>query len=126
MAMECSKWAASEPSAVTTVQSSGSIRVSQPPSVNIGSMARHRPGLELAPGTAGPVVRDLRLLVHLGADAVPDELADDAEAGRLGDGLDRGRDVVDVVARDGRRDPRHHRLAGQVDQLATPGGGSPT
>ena len=48
---------------------------------------------------------------------MPDELADDAQSGARGDGLDRGRDVLDVVARDGRRDPRQHRLAGQVDQL---------
>ena len=41
------------------------------------------PGCELDGRGAGPVVRDLRVLVHLGADAVADELADDAEAVRL-------------------------------------------
>ena len=34
-----------------------------------------------------------------------------------GDRLDGGRDVLDVVARDRRRDAGHHRLAGQVDEL---------
>src|SRR4029453_15939375 len=36
------------------------------------------PRLELHPADAGPVVGDLRLLVHLGADSVADELSDDA------------------------------------------------
>ena len=39
-------------------------------------------GLELAAGAAGAVVGDLRLLVHLGPDAVADELADDARGRR--------------------------------------------
>src|SRR5262245_4150410 len=38
------------------------------------------PGLELQPAGSGPVVRDLRLLVHLGPDPMADELADDAVA----------------------------------------------
>ena len=81
-AIECSKWAASEPSAVTTVQSSGWIRDV------VAAEGEHRldgqaqAGLELAARAAGPVVGDLRLLVHLGADAVADELADDAAARR--------------------------------------------
>ncbi len=39
------------------------------------------------------------------------------EAGPRRDGLDRGRDVLDVVAGHRRRDPGQHRLAGQIDQL---------
>ena len=47
-------------------------------------------GLELAALATGAVVGDLRLLVHLGADAMTDELADDAVAAGLGDVLDGG------------------------------------
>src|SRR6478672_6967010 len=68
-------------------------------------------GLELAAWTTGPEVRDLWLLVHLGPDAVADELADDAEVRLRRNGLDCGRDVLDVVARHGRRDAGHHRAA---------------
>src|SRR5688572_2531650 len=46
---------------------------------------------ELATLAAGAVVGDLRLLVHLGADAVANELADHAEAVRPGDLFDRRR-----------------------------------
>src|SRR4051794_32917197 len=55
-------------------------------------------GLQLAPGTAGPEVGDLRLLVHGGPDPVADELADDPKTGLRGDRLDGQRDVLDVVS----------------------------
>src|SRR5688500_15789414 len=65
---------------------------------------------------ARPVVGDLRFLVHLGADAVADELANDAVTMGPGDVLDRGRDLAEMGARHGRRDPSHHRQAGRVDE----------
>src|SRR6185369_2220915 len=74
-------------------------------------------GLELATRATGPEVGDLRLLVHLGPDAVADELADDTEVRLCGDGLDGGRDVLDMVAGHGGGDAGHHRAAGQVDEL---------
>ena len=127
-AIESSKWAASEPS---TRRDGPVVRE------DVGSMVAEREhrldreaqaGLELAPAATGAVVGDLRFLVHLGADAVADELADDAEA---------------VAAwRHPRRPPRCPRCGclarprrcrpcmaarGRLDQrLRTSGGGSPT
>src|SRR3954469_23885444 len=46
------------------------------------------PRLKLPPWPAGPVVRDLGLLVHRRADAVADELPDDPEACAYRDRLD--------------------------------------
>ena len=57
--------------------------------------SRNQPRAAMARGE----VRDFRRLVHLGAAAVSDVLPDHAEAVALGDGLDGGRDVLDVVAR---------------------------
>src|SRR6266566_5846940 len=75
------------------------------------------PGHELHPANPGSIVRKLRLLVHLGPDAVADELTDDAvAAGRRGV-LDRRRDIAEVGPRHGRGDPGHHRQAGRVDQV---------
>src|SRR5712671_1358732 len=68
------------------------------------------------PADAGAVIRNLRLLVHLRADPVADELADDAVAAWRGDVLDRGRDVADAGARDGHGDPGHHRQASRFDE----------
>ena len=49
--------------------------------VSIGSIARHMPGAHASARVAGAVVEDVRVLVHLGADAVADVLLDDAVAG---------------------------------------------
>src|SRR5579862_1446970 len=75
-------------------------------------------GLDPPAGLAGAVVGDLGILVHRPADAVADELADDAVALRPGHILDRRADVADPVARLGRGDAGHHRQAGRVDQVA--------
>src|SRR6185436_17911446 len=72
--------------------------------------------LDLAAPPAGAVVRDLWLLVHLGADAMADELPDDAEPMWPRDIFHRRRDVLDVIARDRCSDTGHHRLARHVDQ----------
>jgi glutamate formiminotransferase/formiminotetrahydrofolate cyclodeaminase len=45
----CSKWADSDPSSVTTVHLSSSVRISGPPTLTIGSMARVMPGISRAP-----------------------------------------------------------------------------
>ena len=53
-AIVCSKWAASDPSAVTTVHSSGITRVSWPPSITIGSTATTSPGFISGPRPGAP------------------------------------------------------------------------
>ena len=112
MAMVSSKWAASEPSTVddgpVVGEDVGAVVAEREHRLDGQAQAR----LELAAAATGAVVGDLRLLVHLGADAVAHELADDAEAVRLGDVLDRGRDVLDVVAGHGGGDAGLHRLRG--------------
>ena len=122
-AIVCSKWAASEPSRVTTVQPSGRTATSPLPSVSIGSIARQMPGSELHAADARPVVRDLWLLVHLGPDSVADELANDAVAA--------GRATSSIAAEMSPRSPPgmaaaipgHHRQPGRVDELAHLRGG---
>ena len=86
------------------------------PSVNIGSMARQWPTASSIPGDRE------RKLGTCGSSCIevpmpwPDVLADDAEAARAGDILDRGRDGADPVARHGGRDPRHEREPGRLHQ----------
>src|SRR5450432_1238622 len=67
-------------------------------------------------GVAGPVVRNLGVLVHRPADPVAHELADHAIAIGLGHVLDGGPGVTDVVARLGRGDARHQGQVGRLDQ----------
>ena len=55
-------------------------------------------GLDLLAGIAAAEVRNLRLLVHRGADSVADHVADDAEAVGFDEGLHRMRNVADTVA----------------------------
>src|SRR5262249_48409996 len=74
-------------------------------------------GLQLRAARPGPVVRDLWLLVHVGADAVADERADDAEAVGHPDVFDRGGDVADAGAGLRRGDAGHDREARGVDEL---------
>src|SRR5262245_11978960 len=59
-----------------------------PPRVDHRLDRDHQPGGEAAALAGVPVVRDVRLLVHGPADAVPDELADDRVAVGLGMRLD--------------------------------------
>ncbi len=54
MATVCSKWAARLASAVTTVHSSASTRVSGLPSTSMGSMARAMPSVSRGPRPGGP------------------------------------------------------------------------
>ena len=70
-------------------------------------------GLELAARAAGPVVGDLRLLVHLGPDAVADELADDPEARRFAATASTAAEMSSMwLPGHGRRDAGHHRARG--------------
>ena len=74
----CSTCTAGEPSTVTTVQPSSSSAVSRLPRVSIGSIAKHQTGHQPRPSAGTAVVEQVWVLVHLGADAVPAVLSDDA------------------------------------------------
>src|SRR5262245_13102591 len=50
----CSKWALSDPSFVTTVQPSGRVTTSGPPTFTIGSIASTWPAISLGPRSGGP------------------------------------------------------------------------
>ena len=63
---------------MTTVQPSESSKVFGEPSVIIGSMASAMPGHQLRAPARAAVVVDVRVLVHLGADAVAAVPVDDA------------------------------------------------
>ena len=65
----------------------------------------------------GAVVRDLRLLVHVAADAVADERLDDREALGLDVLLDGVRDVAEPVADAALLDGGEQRALGHVQQL---------
>ena len=54
MAIICSLWQAREPSAVTTVQPSASVRMRREPSVSIGSMQSTIPSRRSGPRRDGP------------------------------------------------------------------------
>ena len=112
-AMVCSKWAASEPSRVTTVQPSA--ETSDVAAARASASARSRgtgPGSSCMPvgrvpkfGTWGSSCID-------GPDAVADVLADDAVAAGRGDVLDRGRDVARCSCPAARRRSRPSARAG--------------
>ena len=106
IATVCSKCAEREPSTVTIVHLSGSVRVAGPPMFTIGSIASVRPGHQLQSALRLAVVRHLRLLVELDADAVAHEVAHHAESRRLHHLLHRRADVAEVIARHRRGDPR--------------------
>src|SRR5215212_3265273 len=78
---------------------------------------QHHPLLQPRASPGRPVVGDLRILVHLAPDAVPDERADDREALRLDVPLDRVRDVTEAIARHALRHRREQRLLGRLEQL---------
>jgi hypothetical protein len=88
----------------------------------VGAEGEHRldrqaePGLQLSAAERGREVGHLRLFVHLGTDAVPDEGTHHPVPVLFGDAFDRGRDIADPIARDGRSDPLEHRLAGRLDE----------
>ena len=117
-AMVSSKWAEMLPSAVTTVQPSSSSADVVAAEVEHRLDREAHPRLDAHPGPGPPVVGDLRILVHGGADAVADEVPHDAVAVLVGDRLDRGADVAEPVAGDRGRDPRLHPPPRGVDQPA--------
>ena len=125
IAMVCSKWAASEPSRVTTVQPSGRrldlVAAEREHRLDRKADARARAA---CPSPADPVVRDLGLLVHRRPDAVADELADDAVAAPASRRPRRPPPMSPMPAPGhGRRDAGHHRQPGRVDELADTSGG---
>ena len=98
IATVCSKCADSDPSSVTIVQRSASVFVRRTTDVHHRLDRDRQTGHELLAALRLAVVRHLRLLVELDADAVADEIAHDAESGGLDDGLHRRADVADVIA----------------------------
>src|SRR2546428_5432834 len=68
-------------------------------------------------GVGRAVVRDLRVLVHVAADAVPDVLADDGEALAFDPGLDGGADLADAGGAARGRNAPPEGLAGYLDEL---------
>ena len=77
--------------------------------------ARHQP----RPAAGAAVVEHVRVLVHLGADAVPAVVVDDPVPVRVGPdrALDRGADVGQPAAGDGRGQPGPQRPLGDLDEL---------
>ena len=84
----------------------------QEPGLDRDDQSREEP--EPVPGTAG--VGDVRVLVHVVADAVAAEVGGDAVAGGPADGADRRGDVADPAARDGGGDARSQCLSCGSDQ----------
>ena len=74
MAIVCSMCAPREPSALRSVQPSGSVKISSVVCRNHGSMAITRPGLSGKPRPARAVVGDVGVAVHGPADPVAAEL----------------------------------------------------
>ena len=93
-----SKWAASEPSRGVD----GPVVAAHPDLGRAGVDHRldreHHARLQLRARARLAEVGDLRVLVHVAADAVPDQRADDREPLGLDLALDRVRDVAEVVA----------------------------
>ena len=112
-----SKCAASEPSWVKTDQPSPPTRTSGLPARRHRLDREHHALFQQRPLAGRAEVRHLRLLVHLAADAVADERADDREPGALGDALDRVRDVAHAVARTRALDARVQRRLGPAQQV---------
>ena len=96
--------------------------MSQAPAVIIGSIANTIPSFSSGPAPGRPVVRDLGILVHVAADAVADQRADDREAGVLDDRLHRVPDVGQVVADPRRLDRREQASAGTSPAAAARSG----
>ena len=88
------------------------------PAWSIGSTASTMPSSSSGPRPGVAVVGDLRLLVHVAADAVADERADDRQALPLDARLHRVRDVAQAVARPALLDGVEQRRLGDVQQLA--------
>ena len=116
IATVCSKCADMEPSAVRIVQPSSIITTMSEPAVIIGSIAMVIPSDRRGPRPGSPKFGNVRILVVVAADAVPDEAADDGEPRSLDELLDRMRDVSDPVPDDRVGDSRGERVLGDVEQ----------
>ncbi len=92
--MVCSAWAEGAPSAVTTRQHAHLGAAG----VHHGLDGEAHAHLEAGASASYAHVRDVRVLVHLAADAVAAEVGDDAAAGGAGDLDDGGADVADAGA----------------------------
>ena len=75
------------------------------------------PGIRPALPAIGNVVRDFRILVHFGADAVADIVAHNAAAVAFRVLLHRGGDVVQPISRTGILDPFKEALPRDADEL---------
>ena len=112
----CSKCAERLPSAVTTVHLSGIVRVAGTPRLTIGSIAIVSPGTSFVPRFGLALVRNLRLLVRLEADAVTNEVLGQGELGAVYDRRDGRADVARVIARQRRSDTGGERFLGHGEQ----------
>ena len=92
------------------------MRTSAPPALTIGSIASTMPSSSTGPLPGLAEVRDLRVLVHVAADAVADEGADDREPVALDALLDGVGDVAEVVAGHGLGDALEERVTGGRQQ----------
>src|SRR5215212_4075741 len=81
---------------------------------------QHHSLAQFQTAAALPVVVDLRLLVHLPADSMADEVADDVEAARLGVLLNRRTDVAQMPARTHLLDREIETFLRRPDQLLRP------
>src|SRR5689334_9949705 len=63
------------------------------------------------------VIREVRFIVHFGADAVPDEFADDRKTILFDQTLDRVADIAEAIARPHLLDGAVERIAGNVEEL---------
>jgi len=66
--------------------------------VDHGLDCKGHAGPDCFPGVAAAEVWDLRFLMHRAADPVADQVANDAKAARLNEGLDGVGDVADAIA----------------------------
>ena len=84
----------------------------------MGSMQSDIPVRRRRPWPRRPVVGDLRLLVHLPADAVTDVLLDDPEPVALPDIGDCSPDVTEMTALAHLVDPGPQGLLGHIDETS--------
>ncbi len=120
MATVCSKWALGRRSLVSTVQPSSEgadvLGPQRDHRLDGQDEARFEPDVVLAERLADEV-GDLRLLVHVLADAVADELLDDVDPLALDVLLHQAGDLRPVPAAAHGPDGQVERLAGDVEQL---------
>src|ERR1700682_351219 len=98
------------------VQPSGFMYTSWVPALTIGSRVRGIPALRGGGRPGYTEVRHLGVLVHLPADAMAYELADDREPGGLDMVLDRRRDVAEPAPGLGVGDPHVQGVLGALER----------